>query len=157
MSIQAYQRAATQADSPRELEYRAFGKATAALVRWREQGGDTTTLIEICEFNRKLWNIMSADCSLPGNALPMALRASIISLAIWVSKHTREVLRDRRQYVDHGRPRQALSRRQGPVRETPGQIHLSAKIAEQELPVRREGTREINAISRFFWLFGPDC
>ena len=32
MSIKAYQRAATQAEQPRELEYRAFGQATAGLV-----------------------------------------------------------------------------------------------------------------------------
>ena len=33
MSIKAYQRAATQAEHPRELEYRAFGQVTAGLVR----------------------------------------------------------------------------------------------------------------------------
>ncbi len=38
MSIKAYQRAATQAENPRELEYRAFGQATAGLVRLKEGG-----------------------------------------------------------------------------------------------------------------------
>ncbi len=36
MSIQAYQRAATQAEQPRDLEYRAFGQVTAGLVRVKE-------------------------------------------------------------------------------------------------------------------------
>ena len=37
MSIKVYQRAATQAESPRELEYRAFGQVTAGLVRVKER------------------------------------------------------------------------------------------------------------------------
>ena len=36
MSIKAYQRAATQAENPRQLEYRAFGQVTAGLVRVKE-------------------------------------------------------------------------------------------------------------------------
>jgi flagellar biosynthesis activator protein FlaF len=95
MSIQAYQRAATQAESPRELEYRAFGQATAALVRAKDlpraQAGE---IAEALDVNRRLWNIMSADCSLPGNKLPLALRAQIISLALWVSKYSNDVLRE---------------------------------------------------------------
>lgn len=94
MSIQAYQRTATQAESPRELEYRAFGKATAGLVRCRDEDGSKVAIFEACEFNRRLWAVMRADCALPGNALPEQLRASIISLAIWVGKYTHEVLRD---------------------------------------------------------------
>lgn len=95
MSIKAYQRAATQAESPRELEYRAFGQATAALVRIKENPG--TPLNEIAEAldaNRRLWNVLSADCALPENRLPLQLRAQIISLALWVARYSSEVLRD---------------------------------------------------------------
>jgi flagellar biosynthesis activator protein FlaF len=95
MSIQAYQRAATQADSPRELEYRAFGQVTAALVRVREAGATEVSEIALAlDANRRLWNVMSADCSMPENRLPLNLRASIISLALWVSKYSSEVLRE---------------------------------------------------------------
>ena len=94
MSIQAYQRTVTQAESPRELEYRAFGKATAGLVRCRDEALGKAAIFEACEFNRKLWAVMSADCALPENGLPAPLRASIVSLAIWVAKYTREVMRD---------------------------------------------------------------
>src|SRR5690554_2196284 len=95
MSIQAYQRAVTQADSPRELEYRAFGVATSGLVRIKEgQLTSPAAIAEALETNRKLWNVLSADCSAPENRLPLQLRAQIISLALWVAKYSSTVLRE---------------------------------------------------------------
>jgi flagellar biosynthesis activator protein FlaF len=95
MSIKAYQRAATQAESPRELEYRAFGQATAGLISIKEEAQPTPTrLVEAIDANRRLWNLLSADCSAPENQLPMALRGQIISLAMWVTRYSREVLCD---------------------------------------------------------------
>ncbi|MBI1252281.1 MAG: flagellar biosynthesis regulator FlaF [Alphaproteobacteria bacterium] len=94
MSIQAYQRAATQAESPRELEYRAFGQATAALIRAQEAGvADLSVRAEALETNRRLWSLLCSDCLSEGNTLPPRLRAQIVSLALWVSKHSSEVLR----------------------------------------------------------------
>jgi flagellar protein FlaF len=95
MSIKAYQRAATQADNPRQLEYRAFGQVTAGLVRVKECVPTTATVIaEALDANRRLWNVLSADCATPGNQLPPPLRAQIISLALWVSKYSSQVLRE---------------------------------------------------------------
>lgn len=95
MSIKAYQRAATQAESPRELEYRAFGQVTATLVRLREEGAAAPAqpLIDAIDANRRLWNLLSADCALPGNQLPLTLRGQIISLAMWVARYSSDVLR----------------------------------------------------------------
>ena len=95
MSIKAYQRAATQADNPRELEYRAFGQVTAGLMRLKESAPSATTVIaEALDANRRLWNVLSADCSTPENQLPPPLRAQIISLALWVSRYSSQVLRE---------------------------------------------------------------
>ncbi|HVZ99080.1 MAG TPA: flagellar biosynthesis regulator FlaF [Caulobacterales bacterium] len=95
MSIKAYQRAATQAESPRELEYRAFGQATAGLVRVKEGViSGAGPIAEALDFNRRLWNVLSADCATEGNKLPPVLRAQIISLALWVSRYSSQVLRD---------------------------------------------------------------
>ena len=94
MSIKAYERAATQAESPRELEYRAFGMATAALVRVKEGGTSSPREVaEALETNRRLWNVLSSDCATEGNKLPQPLRAQIISLAMWVSRYSSDVLR----------------------------------------------------------------
>jgi flagellar protein FlaF len=94
MSIKAYQRAATQADNPRELEYRAFGQVTAGLVRVQEQGlSEAPALAEVLDANRRLWNVLSADCAIAGNQLPATLRGQIVSLALWVSRYSSDVLR----------------------------------------------------------------
>jgi flagellar protein FlaF len=94
MSIKAYQRAATQAENPRELEYRAFGQVTAGLLRLKEGDATLTAKAEAIDANRKLWNVLSADCAVPENQLPLALRGQIISLAMWVARYSSEVLRD---------------------------------------------------------------
>lgn len=94
MSIQAYQRAATQAENPRELEYRAFGTVTASLVRVKESADSApAVLAEALDANKRLWNVLAADCATAQNQLPKTLRAQIISLAFWVSKYSSEVLR----------------------------------------------------------------
>jgi flagellar protein FlaF len=94
MSIKAHQRAATQADQPREQEYRAFGHVTAALVRVKEEGPPVGAVAEAVDANRRLWNVLSADCAVPQNQLPLALRGQIISLALWVARYSSEVLRN---------------------------------------------------------------
>ena len=94
MSIKAYQRAATQADHPRDLEYRAFGQVTASLLRVKEERPPLTAVVEAIDANRRLWNLLSADCAAPENQLPITLRGQIISLAMWVARYSSEVLRD---------------------------------------------------------------
>lgn len=93
MSIKAYQRAATQAESPRDLEYRAFGQATAGLVRLQQEKPRPAQVAETLDANRRLWSMLAADCSLPENRLPLDLRAQIISLALWVARYSSDVLR----------------------------------------------------------------
>ncbi len=94
MSIKAYQRVATQAESPRELEYRAFGQVTAELSRAKQESLPAVQVAEALNANRRLWGMLAADCSLPQNQLPLALRGQIISLALWVARYSGEVLRD---------------------------------------------------------------
>lgn len=93
MSIKAYQRAATQAESPRDLEYRAFGQVTAGLVRIKEDQPPVGEVAEALDANRRLWNVLSADCAVQENQLPHELRAQIISLAMWVTRYSSDVLR----------------------------------------------------------------
>jgi len=94
MSIKAYQRAATQADSARELEYRAFGQVTAGLLKAKEGVASPTERVEALDANRRLWTVLANDCAAPSNQLPMTLRGQIISLALWVGKYSSSVLRE---------------------------------------------------------------
>lgn len=94
MSFQAYQQAAQQAENPRDLEYRLFGEVTRALMEAsRADPHDFKTRINALDWNRRLWRVLATDCAQPENALPEAMRASIISLSLWVNSHSSDVMR----------------------------------------------------------------
>jgi flagellar protein FlaF len=95
MSLQAYQRAAERAEHPRDSEYRLFGEVTRALLDAAEKPAhDFKNRIKALDWNRRLWMTLAADCARPENALDPALRAQIISLSMWVGRHTSSVVRD---------------------------------------------------------------
>ena len=94
MSLRAYQQAATRAENPREMEYRLFGQVTRALMdASRAPADDIATRIDALDWNRKVWSALATDCSQPENQLPMEMRASIISLSLWVGRHSSAVMR----------------------------------------------------------------
>ncbi len=94
MSLQAYQQAATRAESPRDTEYRLFAQVTRALIEASKLDPmDVGGRADALDWNRRVWAAFASDCGNPDNGLPRALRASIISLSIWVGKHTSLVIR----------------------------------------------------------------
>ena len=94
MSLQAYRQASTQAESPRETEYRLFAQVTLALMEAaKADPNDLGTRVDALDWNRRVWTVLADDCANPDNGLPAPLRASIISLAMWVSRHTSAVIR----------------------------------------------------------------
>ena len=94
MSLNAYKAAATRAENPRELEYRLFGEVTRALMHAATvDASDITTRINALDWNRRLWSTLATDCSDPDNALGMSLRAQIISISLFVSKHSSAIMR----------------------------------------------------------------
>jgi flagellar protein FlaF len=98
MSLQAYQQAASRAESPRDSEYRLFAQVTLALMEAaKTDPSDIPGRIDALDWNRSVWTVLLSDCSSPENQLPAPLRASIISLAIWVGKHTSAVIRKREE------------------------------------------------------------
>lgn len=94
MSVQAYQQAAARAESPREIEYRLFGQVTRALIAAAElDAGDIAARMDALDWNRRLWSTLAADCARPANQLPAGVRANIISLSLWVNRHTSAIMR----------------------------------------------------------------
>jgi flagellar protein FlaF len=94
MSLQAYQQAASRLQSPRDSEYRLFAQVTLALIEAaKTDPSDIPGRIDALDWNRSVWTVLLNDCSSPSNQLPAPLRASIISLGIWVGKHTSAVIR----------------------------------------------------------------
>lgn len=95
MSIKAYQQTATRTENPRDIEYRLFAQVTSALTDVQKSGrSDLRKLIDVLDWNRRVWSAFALDCASVENSLPAQLRASIISLSIFVSKHTSAVMRD---------------------------------------------------------------
>jgi len=98
MSLKAYQTTAQRTENPRLTEYRLFGQVTRALLDAEKL--DRSKIVERMEaldWNRRLWSVLAADCSVEGNGLPDMVRANIISLSIWVTKHTSLVMRNQEE------------------------------------------------------------
>ena len=94
MAIRAYQQAAQRAEHPRDAEYRLFGEVTRALMGAADAPlDDLHTRMDALDWNRRLWSALASDCSREGNILPEATRAHIISLSIFVGRHTSAVMR----------------------------------------------------------------
>ena len=94
MSHDAYLQAQKQTANPRDTEYRAFTKATRALIEASASGhSDLKTLIKAVDLNRQLWGALASDCANPMNELPKDTRAQIIGLSRWVSSYSGEVMR----------------------------------------------------------------
>ncbi len=92
--LQAYKQAATRAEAPRDLEYRLFGQVTRALIHASTvDKADVATRIDALDWNRRLWSTLATDCSDPDNVLPKPLRAQIISLSLFISRHSSAIMR----------------------------------------------------------------
>lgn len=95
MSLNAYSQAAERAESPSSTEYRLFAQVTRALMQ--AQNAPTNAFSQVAEavdWNRRVWNAMALDCAQDDNGLPESLRAGIISLALFIGRHSSVVVRD---------------------------------------------------------------
>jgi flagellar protein FlaF len=99
MSLQAYQKAAERSEGPRDTEYRLFGEVTRALIEASELGPlELSKRMRAIDWNRRLWSALAIDCAHDGNALPPQLRASILSLNLWVVRHSSAVIRGKESF-----------------------------------------------------------
>jgi flagellar protein FlaF len=90
MSVRGYEKAQETIEDARAIEHRMLARVTGMLIEGGKRGG--RDLVEACFYNRKLWTIFQADCADPNNQLPDALKASLISLSLWVQTYTGQVL-----------------------------------------------------------------
>jgi flagellar protein FlaF len=99
MSLKAYQTTAARAEDPRQTEYRLFGQVTRALMEAEQLDKSfIRERMDALDWNRRMWSMLGSDCSLATNGLPEQLRANIISLSIWVNKHTSLVMRNKEDF-----------------------------------------------------------
>ncbi|WP_353475744.1 flagellar biosynthesis regulator FlaF (plasmid) [Salipiger sp. H15] len=103
MSISAYKRTIRESESPRQIEARVFARITGAMRQHSEawaaspeksarlavlSGGLRDALTQ----NRRLWEQLRNDLASERNALPPALRANLLSIALWVDRTSTAVI-----------------------------------------------------------------
>ena len=94
MTLKAYQNTQRVAEDPRSTEYRLFGQVTGALIDAQKRGVAVGPLAEALDWNRTLWRTLASDCMDDRNALTNDVRATIISLSLWVTKYSKQVSRN---------------------------------------------------------------
>ena len=97
MTLNAYERVRSLAESPRATEHRLITEVSRQMSWAWDQGARGAALMPALHRNREMWSTFAALCGAPGNDLPAELRASIISLALWVDRHTSAVVAGREE------------------------------------------------------------
>lgn len=72
--------------SARQRERQALETAIAKLALGKARGALSPEAFEATDFLRRLWSIFIMDLSNDDNGLPPDLRASLISIGIWVRR-----------------------------------------------------------------------
>lgn len=84
---------ATAVRPPRAVEYEIFARVTHRLSAVDETDRAAfPALAAAASDNQRLWAVLAEDLMSDDNALPVALRAQLISLSEFVRKHTLRVL-----------------------------------------------------------------
>ena len=94
MKVNAYQNAQKKTETPQQTEYRLFVDVTRALIDAKDCSKTDPKLHDALHWNRRMWSTFATDCAVEGNQLPKMLRAQIISLSIWVGKHSSKIIRE---------------------------------------------------------------
>ncbi|MCA0922628.1 flagellar biosynthesis regulator FlaF [Pseudooceanicola nanhaiensis] len=103
MSIAAYKRTIRESESPRQIERRILARLTGQLENYavaydgaEDRAGRLQLLHDglhkVLTDNQKMWTALKNDLASPGNALPAELRATLLSLALWVERQTSVVM-----------------------------------------------------------------
>ncbi|WP_062014301.1 flagellar biosynthesis regulator FlaF [Aureimonas sp. AU4] len=77
--------------SAREREREAFDHMIASLERAQAAGTRSREATEAIYAARNLWSILVEDLANPENALPEELRASLISIGLWVMREAEAI------------------------------------------------------------------
>ncbi len=72
------------AGASRERERAALERGIRMLAIAKVRGARSQESFEATEYLRQLWSVFIDDLGGDGNALPVALRASLISIGLWI-------------------------------------------------------------------------
>jgi len=88
----AYTKNQNVTDSPRDVEYRLLANVTGALVEAQKEPDNTKKRVESAIWNRDVWAAFRVDLSSNQNGLPEELKASLVSLSLWIERETMAVM-----------------------------------------------------------------
>jgi len=74
---------------PRKTEYLLFEQVTRDLEASKAKPKEDSEFLRALDDNRRLWHALEEDLARPQNQLPDPLKAQIISVAIWVERHSK--------------------------------------------------------------------
>lgn len=102
MSVAAYKRTISETESPRQIERRILSRVTGELEAHMAEydsaaGHDRVGLLaqglrNALWENERIWIALRDDLAEPENRFPPALKAALISLALWVERQTQMVM-----------------------------------------------------------------
>lgn len=103
MSVSAYRRTIAATESPKDIERRILSKINSTLTAHKDQFDDAGTRAERTSIlsgslkvalseNIRFWSALRVDLLSPDNAYPEELRASLISLSMFVDEQTTKIL-----------------------------------------------------------------
>jgi flagellar biosynthesis regulator FlaF len=95
-ALSAYGAVIRSTESPRVIEYRVLARAVALLESAMSPSAGPATLPTAIHENRMLWTAFAGDLAEDENAIEPALRARLLSLALWVFAESDRVLRERK-------------------------------------------------------------
>lgn len=90
--IEAYKQTMRDIQSPKDAEAKIISAITKGLERHAPEGYKSSFLKDYLVKNQRLWVAVRNDTGSEGNSLPVALRAQLVSLSLWVERHTVSVL-----------------------------------------------------------------
>lgn len=90
----AYKQTITETEGPRAIERKVFLQITGEMERARREDKFplSPAALDALSRNQTLWAELMFDCAYKDNPLPDELKAGIISLALFVDRHTPEVI-----------------------------------------------------------------
>lgn len=89
---QAYAQTQNVAENSRDVEYRLLAKVTGAMVKSKEAPDNVKQKVEAVIWNRDVWSALRVDLCSEQNMLPKELKASLVSLSLWIEKETGAVM-----------------------------------------------------------------
>lgn len=103
MSIAAYKQNIREVEAPRDIERRVLSRITADIEHKKDEFDTAETRRERLSVlahglghalaeNQQFWMALKHDLADQDNQLPTELRASLISLALWVERQTNSVI-----------------------------------------------------------------